>query len=64
MGQRAVPVGSPITLSADEGLATAEEVSGGDRAGGALSEAMSFLQEELGAADRVEARKAGISNRP
>ena len=45
-------------------MATAVEVSGGDRAGGALSEAMSFLQEELGAADRVEARKAGISNRP
>jgi hypothetical protein len=58
----------PVTMSADDALAAVMEVGGGDGAGGALSEAMNFLQEELGAADLVEAaviekqaRKAGIS---
>jgi hypothetical protein len=59
---------APVTMSADEALAATMEIGGGDGAGGALSEAMNFLQEELGATDRVEAaviekqaRKAGIS---
>lgn len=43
---------APIAMSADEALAAMMEVGGGDGAGGALSEAMTFLQEELGAADR------------
>lgn len=42
-------------ISADEALAAAMEATGGDGAGGALSEAMTFLPDELGAADRVEA---------
>jgi putative DNA primase/helicase len=61
---------APITMSADEALAATMEVGGGDGAGGALSEAMNFLQEEFSMTERLEAsiierqaRKAGIAQR-
>jgi putative DNA primase/helicase len=61
---------SPITMSADEALAATMEATGGDGAGGALSEAVNFLREEFSVVERLEAsiierqaKKAGIAKR-